>query len=117
MLVFLATVWTVVVVVGLALVPLDRGTGHADLQHTREILAGCCIGIGTLLAFLRHPNKKSPRLADADLEIFAIAFLAAGAFLPLMRSFYDAGTVGIKALVIIVALTFIPAGVWSWRGP
>ncbi len=45
------------------------------------VTAGCVI-VGTGLGFAQVPNKKSQKLADSDLAVFSLAFLAIAALVP-----------------------------------
>lgn len=111
----MALLWAAPVLLGLGLLVADDGPGYDQLQQAREIVGACCIGLGTLLAFVKQLDNGPSKIADSDLETFAIAFLAVGALLPLVRSFAAAGTGGEVGLGVLVALTFISAGLWSWR--
>jgi hypothetical protein len=85
-------VWAAAVV--LATVGAIVGGTMPDL-----VTAGCVI-VGTGLGFAQVPNKKSQKMADSDLAVFSLAFLAIAALVPSLHTLISHAGYGIAALVV-----------------
>lgn len=80
------------------------------------VTAGCVI-VGTGLGFAQVPNKKSQKLADSDLAVFSLAFLAIAALVPSLHTLISHAGYGIAALVVVgLTLGFVTGwDIWLKR--